>query len=113
MHSSGGDRSALCLPRHLTREGVLVYVTKRSAKNGAERFTGLYRTVDGTYKSAGTFSPNERAFEVAEAADRHVRLQLAGTSPADKATITVEAYADIFLSSAAIEANSKETYALT
>jgi hypothetical protein len=56
----------------------MAYVNKRSAKNGAERFTGLYQTADGTYKSAGTFASKERALEVAEAA---------------------------------IEANSKETYA--
>ncbi len=87
----------------------MAYVNKRSAKNGAERFTGLYQTADGTYKSAGTFASKERALEVAEAAERHARLRLAGTSPADKAIVTVEAYADTFLSSAAIEANSKET----
>ena len=52
-----------------------------------------------------------RALDVAEAAERHARLRLAGTSPADKATVTVEAYADVFLGAAAIEANSKEAYA--
>ena len=34
----------------------------------------------------------------------------AGTSPADKATITVAEFKETFLGSAAIEANSKETY---
>jgi integrase len=89
----------------------MAYVNKRSARYGAERFTGLYRTADRTYKSAGTFTTRERALEVAEEAERHARLRLAGTSPADKATVTVEAYADVFLGSAAIEANSKEAYA--
>jgi len=44
----------------------MAYVNKRSAKSGATRFTGLYKAVDGTYKSAGTFDTEERALEVAE-----------------------------------------------
>jgi hypothetical protein len=65
----------------------MAYVNKRSGKNGTERFTGLYKAADGTYKSAGTFATEARALEVAEAAERHARLLLAETSPADKATI--------------------------
>ena len=53
----------------------MAYVNKRSGKNGAERFTGLYMAADGTYKSAGTFDTAVRALEVAEAAERHARLQ--------------------------------------
>jgi hypothetical protein len=45
----------------------MAYVNKRSGKNGAKRFTGLYKAVDGTYKSAGTFDTEERALEVAQA----------------------------------------------
>ena len=89
----------------------MAYVNKRSGKNGTERFTGLYKAADGTYKSAGTFDTQERALEVAEAAERHARLQLAETSPADKATVTLATYMEMFLSAADIEANSKETYA--
>jgi integrase len=89
----------------------MAYVNKRSGKNGAERFTGLYKAADGTHKSAGTFDTEERALEVAEAAERHARLQLAETSPADKATVTLATYMEMFLSAANIEANSKETYA--
>jgi hypothetical protein len=59
----------------------MAYVNKRSGKNGAERFTGLYKAADGTYKSAGTFDTEVRALEVAEAAERHARLQVAETSP--------------------------------
>jgi hypothetical protein len=66
---------------------------------------------DGTYKSAGTFETEVRALEVAEAAERHARLQLAETSPADKATVTLATYMEMFLSTADIETNSKETYA--
>lgn len=89
----------------------MAYVNKRSGKNGAERFTGLYKAADGTYKSAGTFDTGERAREVAEAAERHVHLQLAETSPADKATVTLATYMEMFLSAHDVEANSKETYA--
>lgn len=89
----------------------MAYVNKRSVQNGTERFTGLYKAADGTYKSAGTFDTEERALEVAEAAERHERLQLAETSPADRATVTLATYMELFLSTADIEANSKETYA--
>ena len=89
----------------------MAYVNRRSGKNGAERFTGLYKAADGTYRSAGTFDTETRALEVAEAAERHARLQLAETSPADKATVTLATYMEVFLSTADIEANSKETYA--
>jgi hypothetical protein len=89
----------------------MAYVNRRSGKNGAERFTGIYKAADGTLKSAGTFATETRALEVAEAAERHARLQLAETSPADKATVTLATYMEVFLSTADIEANSKETYA--
>ena len=89
----------------------MAYVNKRSGKNGTERFTGLYKAADGTYKSAGTFDTEARALEVAEAAERHARLLLAETSPADKATVTLAVYMESFLRSHDIEANSKETYA--
>src|SRR5579863_6832011 len=89
----------------------MAYVNKRSGKNGTERFTGLYKAADGAYKSAGTFDTEARALEVAEAAERHARLLLAETSPADKATVTLAVYMETFLGSHDIEANSKETYA--
>ena len=89
----------------------MAYINKRSGKIGAKRFTGLYKAVDGTYKSAGTFDTEERALEVAQAAERHARLKLAETSPADRATVTLATYMEMFLSTADIEANSKETYA--
>jgi integrase len=89
----------------------MAYVNKRSVKNGTERFTGLYKAADGTYKSAGTFDTEERALEVAQAAERHARLQLAETSPVDRATVTLATYMELFLNTADIEANSKETYA--
>jgi hypothetical protein len=39
----------------------MAYVNKRSVKKGTERFTGLYKAADGTYKSAATFDTQERA----------------------------------------------------
>ena len=89
----------------------MAYVNKRAARNGTERFIGLYRAADGSYKSAGTFDTQERALDVAEAAERHARLRLAETSPADKATVTLATYMETFLGAHAIEANSKEAYA--
>jgi len=89
----------------------MAYVNKRSGKNGTVRFTGLYRAADGTYKSAGTFDTQERALEVSEAAERHARMLLAETSPADKATVTLATYLETFLGAHDIEANSKEAYA--
>ena len=41
---------------------------------------------------------------MAEAAERHARLQLAETSPADKATVTLAVYMETFLGSHDIEA---------
>jgi hypothetical protein len=89
----------------------MAHVNKRSGKSGTERFTGLFKAADGTYKSAGTFDTEEGALEVAQAAEQHARLQLAETSPADRATVTLATYMEMFLSTADIEANSKETYA--
>jgi integrase len=89
----------------------MAYVIERPGKNGPNRFTDLYKSEDGKYKSAGTYDTPERAQEVAEAAEVHAHLQLADTSPADKATVTITEFTVKFLREAAIEANSKETYA--
>src|ERR1700678_3535186 len=92
-------------------EDVMAYVIKRTVKrDGKERFTGVYQAEDGTYKSAGTFDPSERALEVAEAQERHRRLKLAEVDPAVKATITIEEFTEKFLREADIEPNSKQGY---
>jgi hypothetical protein len=88
----------------------MAYVIARGRKAGT-RYTGMYLDPDGTYKSAGTFDTPERAQEVAEQNERHHRLRLAETSPADKATITIEDFGVKFLKEHAIEPNSKMTYA--
>ena len=57
----------------------------------------MYTGENGRYKSAGTHDTHERAHQAAEQHERHVRLRLAGTSPAGKATITVRDFGDKFL----------------
>lgn len=89
----------------------MAYVVKRSNRHGAERFTGMYKAADGTYKSAGTFDTPERAQRVAEASEQHALAQLTSTSPADKATVTLAEYLPKFLADHDIELNSKEEYA--
>jgi len=89
VQSSGEDCSAFWLTQILTRADATAYVNKRAAKNGTERFTGLYKAADGTYKSAAPFDTQECALEVSEAAERHARMRLTETSPADKATVTL------------------------
>lgn len=88
----------------------MAYVIARSRKAGT-RYTGMYLDADGSYKSAGTYDAPERAQEVAEQTERHQRLQLAETSPADKATITIEDFGVKFLKEHPVEPNSKMTYA--
>jgi hypothetical protein len=64
------------------------YVIERVRKRGI-RYTAMYTNENGRYKSAGTYDGEERAQQIAERHERHVRLRLAETSPADKATITL------------------------
>ena len=86
------------------------YVIHRVRKSGI-RYTAMYTDENGRYKSAGTYDTQERAQAVAEQHERHVRLRLAETSPADKATITVRDFGVKFLREHAVEPNSKMTYA--
>jgi hypothetical protein len=86
------------------------YVINRVRKSGV-RYTAMYTDENGRYKSAGTYDTQERAQAVAEQHERHVRLRLAETSPADRATITVRDFGVKFLREHAVEPNSKMTYA--
>ena len=86
------------------------YVIDRARKSGV-RYTAMYTDENGRYKSAGTYDTHERAQTVAEQHERHVRLRLAETSPADRATITVRDFGVKFLREHAVEPNSKMTYA--
>jgi integrase len=88
----------------------MAYVMPRDLKRGV-RYTAIYTDENGRYKSAGAFDSRERAQQVADEHERHVRLRLAETSPADKATITVRDFGVKFLREHAVEPNSKMTYA--
>ena len=81
------------------------------------RYRGIYKAVDGRYRSAGTFSTEERALAVAEEAERHA-AELAGGAaggldPATRATRTIAEYEPLFLRHHQVEGNTKETYADT
>ena len=51
----------------------MAYVERRERKKGV-RYRGLYKAADGRYRSAGTFSTEERALAVAEEAERHAEV---------------------------------------
>jgi hypothetical protein len=86
------------------------YVIERPRKRGV-RYTAMFTDENGRYKSAGTYDSEERALQVAGQHESHVRLRLAETSPADKATITVRDFGTKFLREHAVEPNTKMTYA--
>jgi hypothetical protein len=68
----GGDRwRAVVLPKFLpTIWGLtMAYAKRRERKNGV-RYRGLYKAADGRYRSAGSFTTEERALEVAKEAMR-------------------------------------------
>ena len=88
----------------------MAYVIERVRKSGV-RYMAIFLDEDGRYKSAGTYDTQERAQAVGDQHERHIRLRLAETSPADKATITVRDFGDKFLREHAVEPNSKMTYA--
>ena len=89
----------------------MAYVFQRPAKDGKVRFTAMYKAENGKYRSAGTYDNEDRAQQVADESERHAHLRLAETSPAEKATITVEEFMPKFLSEHAIEPNSRQRYA--
>ena len=85
----------------------MAYVMPRVLKRGV-RYTAIYADENGRYKSAGAYDSRERAQQVADEHERHVRLRLAETSPADKATITVRDFGVKFLREHTVEPNSKD-----
>jgi hypothetical protein len=89
----------------------MAYAFERPGKGGVVRYTGMYKAENGRYKSAGTYGTEGRALEIAWEIERHLRLRLAETSPAGRATITVREFGVKFLSEHAIEPDSKMTYA--
>lgn len=89
----------------------MAYVFRRPAKDGKVRFTAMYKAENGQYRSAGAYDEEDRAQQVADESERHAHLRLAETSPAEKATITVEEFVPKFLREHAIEPNSRQRYA--
>ena len=85
---------------------------------GAEEGRALPRhlkAADGRYRSAGTFSTEERALAVAEEAERHAAEVAGGAAggldPGTRATRTIREYARLFLRHHQVEGNTKDTYA--
>ena len=53
-------------------EADMAYAERRDSAKGP-RYRGFYKGTDGRYKSAGTYTSHERAYEVAEEEERHAR----------------------------------------
>ena len=91
--------------------------TERRERNKGIRYRGMYKAADGRYRSAGTFSSEERALEVAREAERHAAEVAGGAAggldPVIRATRTIKEYAPIFLRHHQVEGNTKDTYAGT
>ena len=76
----------------------MAYAERRERKKGV-RYRGIYKDAEGRYRSAGTFSTEERALEVAEEAERHAAEVSGGAAggldPATRATRTIKEYAPV------------------
>ena len=94
----------------------MAYAERRERQKGV-RYRGIYKAADGRYRSAGTFSTEERALAVTEEAERHA-AELAGGAaggldPGTRATRTIKEYAPLFLRHHQVEGNTKDTYSDT
>jgi integrase len=93
----------------------MAYAERRERKMGI-RYRGMYKGADGRYRSAGTFSSEKRALEVAEEAERHADVvagAAGGLDPGTRATRTIKEYVPLFLRHHQVEGNTKDTYADT
>ena len=93
----------------------MAYAERRERNKGV-RYRGMYKAADGRYRSAGTFSTEERALAVASEAERHALIAgpaAGGLDPAIRATRTIKEYAPLFLRHHRVEGNTKERYADT
>ena len=94
----------------------MAYAERRERQKGV-RYRGIYKAVDGRYRSAGTFSTEKRALAVAEEAERHAAEVAGGAAggldPGTRATRTIKEYAPLFLRHHQVEGNTKDTYADT
>jgi integrase len=93
----------------------MAYAERRERSKGI-RYRGMYKAADGRYRSAGTFSTEERALAVASEAERHALVAgpaSGGLDPATRATRTIAEYAPLFLRHHQVEGNTKDAYADT
>jgi len=94
----------------------MAYAERRERHKGI-RYRGMYKAADGSYRSAGTFSTEERALEVAKEAERRAAEVISGAAggldPRIRATRTIKDYAPLFLRHHRVEGNTKDKYADT
>ena len=93
----------------------MVYAERRERNKGV-RYRGMYKAADGRYRSAGTFSTEERALEVASEAERHALIAgpaAGGLDPAIRATRTIKEYAPLFLRHRRVEGTPRRGTAET
>lgn len=89
----------------------MAYTQERKSKTRGTRYVGYYLDAAGKPKVAGTFATSEKALEVAQEQEDHVRGARAGTTPAQKAKITIEEFAKTrFLPRIDITPKGKQTY---
>jgi integrase len=89
----------------------VAYTQERKSKTRGTRYVGYYLDAAGKPKVAGTFDTDEKALSVAQEQEDHERGERAGTTPAEKAKITVEEFARTrFLPRIDITPKGKQTY---
>ena len=76
----------------------MAYAERRVSAKGP-RYRGFYKGTDGRYKSAGTYDTEERALEIARAAEKRAAELVGGPDggldPVVGATRTIEEYAPV------------------
>jgi hypothetical protein len=106
------------LPKFLPRiRGLTMAYTERRGRKKGDRFRGMYKDADGRYKLAGTYNTDERALQVAVAAEKRaaelIGGAVGGAGSGDASDAHLEEYAPIFLRHHRVEGNAKDTYADT
>ena len=78
----------------------MAYAERRERQKGI-RYRGVCKAADWRYRSAGTFSTEERALEVAKEAERRaaevIRVRQAGWIRGSARPRTIKEYAPLFL----------------
>jgi len=86
----------------------MAYAERRERQKGV-RYRGMYKAADGRYRSAGTFSTEERALEVAKEAEKHavevIRGAAGGLDPGVRATRTIKEYVPVLVENSAAGAD--------